>query len=143
VGVIVRQIDGRPLVDGEAEGEALVLDAPLSFWGGYDPTDGRIIDRTHPQRGETAAGRVLVLPAGRGSSSSSSVLAEAIRLGTAPAGIVLGVADPILVVGALVARELYAITVPVVVVDAGALGQIRTGNRLSIEADGRLRVRAD
>ena len=58
------------------------------------------------------------MPCGRGSSSSSTVLAEAIRLGTAPAAIVLSEPDPILVIGALVAQRLYARTCPIVVVSA-------------------------
>ena len=64
------------LLTGDAAGEALVLAEPLSFWGGVDPVTGTVIDARHPQRGECVAGRVLVMPAGRGSSSSSSVLAE-------------------------------------------------------------------
>ncbi|MDT8307157.1 MAG: DUF126 domain-containing protein, partial [Anaerolineae bacterium] len=73
---------GRALVDGEAEGEALVLSEPLSLWGGLDPETGEIIDRRHPASGEVVTGRVLVLPAGRGSSSASSILLEAVRLDT-------------------------------------------------------------
>ncbi len=70
------------MVAGEAEGEVLVLDEPLSFWGGVDETSGAIVDVHHPQRGAIVAGRILVMPAGRGSSSSSSVLAELIRAGS-------------------------------------------------------------
>ena len=106
----------RTLVAGTAEGPALVLDEPLSLWGGLDPETGNIVDTRHPQRGANVTGRVLVLPSGRGSSSSSSVLAEAIRAGTAPAAIVLGEADPILPLGAIVARELYGSSLPIVVV---------------------------
>lgn len=100
-------MDLTVLVPGEAQGPTLVLDEPLSFWGGVDAASGTIVDRAHPQFGTSITGRILVLPAGRGSSSSSSVLAECIRAGTGPAGIVLEVADPILVIGALVAAELY------------------------------------
>jgi predicted aconitase with swiveling domain len=106
----------RTLVAGEATGPALVLEEPLSFWGGIDPATGRIVDVHHPQHGASVTGTVLVMPAGRGSSSSSSVLAEAIRMGTAPSAIVLRGADPIVALGAIVARELYGVTVPVVVV---------------------------
>ena len=97
----------RVLVPGEAHGPTLVLDEPLSFWGGVDAATGTIVDRAHPQFGQSITGRILVLPQGRGSSSSSSVLAECIRAGTGPAGIVLEQPDPILVIGALVAAELY------------------------------------
>jgi predicted aconitase with swiveling domain len=108
-------IEGRALIDGSASGIAVVLDEPLSFWGGFDPVTGRIIDGRHPQSGQVLTGRIVVMPGGRGSSSSSSVLAEAVRAGTAPAGIVLGSTDPIIALGALVARELYGIVLPVVV----------------------------
>ena len=103
------------LVDGDVRGEVVFLDAPLSFWGGYDPERGLIIDATHPQRGDTLVGKVVVMPHGRGSSSSSAVLAEALRLGTGPAAFVLGEPDPIIVTGALVARLLYRVACPVVV----------------------------
>jgi hypothetical protein len=116
--------EARTLVPGEAEGEVLVLDEPLSFWGGVDPATGEVIDVHHPQRGANPAGRVLVMPGGRGSSSSSSVLAEAIRAGTAPAAIVLAEPDPIVALGAIVARELYGTAMPVVVGEADR-GRVR------------------
>lgn len=124
---------GRTLVPGRAGGLALVLDEPLSLWGGVDPATGRVIDRRHPQAGEALSGRVLVMPAGRGSSSSSSVLAEAIRRGTAPAAILLGAADGIVALGAIVAGELYGRSRPVVVLEPGDAG-IRSGDRLEVEA---------
>jgi predicted aconitase with swiveling domain len=110
--------EARTLVAGTAEGEVLVLVEPLSFWGGIDPATGAIVDVHHPQAGANVAGRVLVMPGGRGSSSSSSVFAEAVRAGTAPAAVVLREPDPILALGAIVARELYGIVVPVVVTGA-------------------------
>ncbi|HEX6989595.1 MAG TPA: DUF126 domain-containing protein, partial [Bacillota bacterium] len=56
----------------------------------------------------------LLMPGGRGSSSSSTVLAEAIRLGTGPAAILLTERDAIIALGALVAGELYGRVCPVV-----------------------------
>ena len=120
------------LTRGDAEGQALVLTLPLSFWGGIDPETGLIIDHSHPQRGACVSGRVLVMPGGRGSSSSSAVLAEAIRLGTGPSGLVLGTPDPVLTVGALVARFLYGLACPIVVCD---LAGIATGDHLHVCAD--------
>ena len=123
--------DARTLVPGTAEGRALVLDEPLSFWGGVDPETGDITDFRHPQHGASVTGRILVMPSGRGSSSSSSVLAESIRSGTAPAAIVLGEADPILALGAIVARELYGKVTPVVVATDTSL---RTGRVTKVRA---------
>lgn len=114
----------RVLVGGIASGPVLVLDEPLSFWGGLDPESGRVIDRRHPQAGSRVTGSILVMPRGRGSSSSSSVLAEAIRLGTGPAAIVMADTDPIVMLGALVAAELYDRHCPVVVVDAAGYREV-------------------
>ncbi|MEU4197793.1 DUF126 domain-containing protein [Kribbella sp. NPDC026611] len=104
----------RTLHPGTASGELIRLTAPLSFWGGTDAT-GRIVDAHHPQCGAVLAGRILLMPSGRGSSSSSSVLAEQIRTHTAPAAIVLATPDPIIPLGALIAAELYNLCLPVVV----------------------------
>lgn len=128
-------METRVLVSGSARGEALVLEEPLSFWGGVDPSTGRITDRRHPQHGALITGQVLVMPFGRGSSSSSSVLAETIRVGTGPAAIVLSDPDPILPVGALVAQELYRQTVPIVVIPEEAHRTIRTGDVVTVAAD--------
>lgn len=105
----------RGVVPGRACGETLILDEPLSLWGGVDTTTGVIVEKSHPQFGAGLAGRILVMAHGRGSSSSSSVLAEMLRLGVGPAGIVLSQNDSILVIGALVARALYGAVCPVVV----------------------------
>jgi len=128
------EVEGRTLAAGSATGRVLRLDEPLSLWGGMDPGTGRIIDRRHPQAGQSLAGRVVVMPAGRGSSSSSSVLAEAIRAGTAPAALVLREADPILALGALVASELYDRQMPVVVIDERAHAAIRAGDEVVVRA---------
>jgi uncharacterized protein len=104
----------RTLVEGVATGEVLVLEKPLSFWGGYDPRTGLVTDVSHPQHGQPLAGKILVMRHGRGSSSSSAVLAEALRVGTGPAGIVLEEPDQIVVTGVLVARLLYGVECPVV-----------------------------
>lgn len=122
----------RNLLEGHASGKALVLTEPLSMWGGLDPESGEIIDRRHPQAGVVAAGTVLVMPTGRGSSSSSSVLAEAIRRGTAPVAVILSEADDILLLGALVALELYGTACPIVVADPETYDAIRTGDAVTI-----------
>jgi uncharacterized protein len=135
-------LQGRALVAGDAAGPALVLEAPLSLWGGMDPHTGRLTDHHHPQLGATITGRVLVMPSGRGSSSSSSVLAEAIRLGTAPVAILLSEPDEILVLGALVADYLYGRTCPVLVLPDGLADPVTTGDRVELHGDRIMLVRA-
>jgi predicted aconitase with swiveling domain len=110
-------ISGVCLVPGESEGAPLILAEPLSFWGGFDPGTGTIIDRWHPQAGASIAGRVLMMPGGRGSCSGSAALAEAVRLGNGPAAILLSRRDPIVIVGAIVAAELYGTSCPVALVE--------------------------
>ncbi len=116
-------------------GRAILLAEPLSFWGGFDAATGRIIDVHHPQHGASLAGRVVVMPGGRGSSSSASVLAEAVRAGTAPAALILGEPDLIVAVGAVVAAELYGVDLPVVV-DPSAAGAVAEGEPLDVDRDG-------
>ena len=126
----------RVLLAGTAGGDALVLDEPLSMWGGLDPDTGEIIDRRHPQSGTIVTDRILVMPAGRGSSSSSSVLAEAIRAGTAPAAIIMAEPDDIVLLGALVAEELYGLTCPIVVADRVAYDSIADGAEVTVTPQG-------
>lgn len=109
-----------------------MLRQPVSFWGGIDVDTGRIIDRSHPDFGVSITGVVLVMPGARGSSSSSSILAEMLRKGAAPAAIVLAIADPILPVGALVAESLYGTQCPIVVCDIDGM---RTGDVVRVRAD--------
>lgn len=133
-------MNGRVLAHGVAEGRALVLDEPLSFWGGVDPQTGAIIDARHPQLWASVKGRVLVMRSVRGSSSSSSVLAETVRAGCAPAAILLGEPDLILAVGAAVAEELYRVRLPIVQLGLAELAGIRDGASVSIGEDGEVRV---
>ena len=130
------------MVAGDADGEVLVLTEPLSFWGGVDETTGDIIDVHHPQHGANVASRVLVMPSGRGSSSSSSVLAELIRAGVGPAAILLGARDPIIALGALVAGQLYGQTVPVVVLSEDEYERAAGAKRVRLQASAELEMTA-
>ena len=90
----------------EGAGAALVLAAPISFWGGVEPANGVVIDTRHPDHGARLAGKVLFLPGTVGSSSASSVLLELVHNGNAPAAIVMHEPDAILLLGLVVAREM-------------------------------------
>ena len=128
----------RVLVPGMAHGELVRLTEPLSLWGGLDPKMGLVVDRGHPQFGVSLAGCIVAMPFGRGSSSSSSVLAEALRLGTGPAALVLNEPDSILVIGVLVARYLYEITCPVLI---GSVPDSASGT-WEIDIDGTIRPKS-
>ena len=129
----------RSLVSGHAAGPSLVLDAPLSLWGGLDPVTGDIIDQRHPQWGANVTGKMLVMPVGKGSSSASSILLEAARLGTAPAAILLAEPDAILALGSAVAREMYGVAPPVVVLAADTYARVGNGMKI-IVTDGEVTI---
>jgi uncharacterized protein len=97
----------KVLVPGPAvQAEALVLTAPISFWGGVDPKTSMIADVRHPQHGMEIKGRALLIPGTIGSSSASAILLELAHRGIAPAALVLHEPDAILLLGLLVAREM-------------------------------------
>ncbi len=130
------RISGVMLVGGAAAGDVFALAEPLSFWGGFDATTGAVTDHRHPDRGASLNGRVVAVASARGSSSGASVLAEAIRLGTAPAAFVLSTRDAILTVGCQVAVELYGKFCPIVLVTDDDLVRVRAAKRAVVATDG-------
>jgi predicted aconitase with swiveling domain len=138
MGSLIESWQAEVLLPGTAVAAALVLKEPLSLWGGLSPETGEIIDRRHPNSGQIVTARILLLPAGRGSSSASSILLEALRLGTAPAAIITLEMDGILALGAAVAHEMYDNAPAILVLPAQAYHQIQTGDVLQIASDGRV-----
>ena len=134
-----RVIAGRPIVEGAAEGEALVTTEALSFWGGYDFHTGEIIDKHHPLAGVRAAGRILVVPFSKGSSTTTAVLLEAVRAGTAPAAILTTDVDSFFALASIVAGVMYGKSFPVVALKADDFARLRSGERLRVERDGTIR----
>lgn len=135
-----KRIDGKAIVPGAGEGIAVVSTQPLSFWGGISPDTGEVIDRRHERYGTLIAGKVFVFPHGKGSSTASAVLIEAIKKGKAPSAIITSELDPILTLGAIIADELYHKTIPVVVISEEDFGEIREGDHLSIHPNGQIGV---
>lgn len=132
-------IAGRAIVAGEASGDALVTSEPLSFWGGFDFKSGAIIDRHHPLAGVRAAGRILAVPFSKGSSTTTAVLLEAVRAGTAPAAIITTGVDAFFALASIVAGEMYDRSFPVVALDPADFARLRTGMRLTVERSGLIR----
>jgi len=104
----------RSVTGGFAEGEALVTNQPISFWGGLNPKSGVIIDKRHELYGESISGKILVFPYGKGSVSGTTVLLEAIRCGKAPKAIINIETEPIIAVAAVLAEKMYGKIVPIV-----------------------------
>ena len=131
-------IAGRAVVAGDARGDALVSHEPLSFWGGYDFQTGRIIDRHHPLAGVRAGGKILAVPFSKGSSTTTAVLLEAVRAGTAPAAIVTTGVDSFFALASIVADVMYGKSFPVVALSAEDFASLRTGVHLIVERNGRI-----
>ncbi len=137
---MARMIEGKMLVAGAAKGLALTTDEPLSFWGGYDQWTGEIIDRRHPLSGQNAKDKVLVVPASRGSSTTTAVLLEAIRNGNAPAAIVVSCVDRFFALASIVADEMYGRPIPVVALSDEDFASLQTGEQIEIFSDGKLMI---
>jgi len=127
-----RRVALVPLVPGNACGVLVVSTVPLSFWGGFDAVSGRVTDVRHDLYGQSLTGKVLVIPASRGSSSSSGVLLESIRLGTCPAAIISQVAEPILAIASIIAREIYGRWVPVATLSAAEAAFLESGQMVCV-----------
>ena len=127
---MIAEVIGRGLVGGEATGKVLRLDSPLSFWGGLDPTTGRIIDQAHPQVGASVAGRIVAMPGSRGSSGTPGVLGESLRRGLGPVGMIVTKPDINLVAGSLAATALYGVTCPIILVEPDVFDVIEDGREI-------------
>ncbi|WP_420441319.1 aconitase X swivel domain-containing protein [Candidatus Palauibacter sp.] len=131
---------GRALVAGVAEGAVLYSSEPLSFWGGYDAETGEIIDRRHPLFGQIGTRRILAIPATRGSSTTTAVLLEAIRRGTAPAAFLTRGPDTFLALAAIVADQLYDRAPPVIALSPEDYDALRRIPRAGVDATGAVRL---
>ena len=134
------RLSGRAILPGSAEGKAVVSKDPISFWGGVNPRTGEVIDLRHDCSRAVITGKIFVFPTGKGSSTSSAVLMESIRSGTAPAAIINYKVDPILTLGAIIAEELYKITMPMIVLSLQDFALIQAGDALTILSDGTVLV---
>jgi len=137
-----RVLKAKVLVAGQAKGLATVSKEPLSLWGGLSPQTGEIVDRRHELAGQIVTGRILLLPRGRGSSTSSATLMESIKAGVAPAAIITIKTDPILALGSIVSDELYHRAVPILVLPEHDFFSINQDDHILIESDGTVKVRS-
>ncbi len=129
-------LQGKIIIPGTAQGMALVSLEPLSFWGGYDWKTGEIIDRRHVLSGCIAKGKILAIPFTRGSSTTTAVLLEAVRAGTAPIAIITTGTDFFFALASVVADELYSSPLPLVALDEKNFAKLRTNDGIQITNDG-------
>jgi predicted aconitase with swiveling domain len=126
-------LKGRRIVEGHCKAEALVSSKPISFLGGVDPADGKIIEKDHDLCGECIKDKVLCFPYGHGSTVGSYVLYSLAKKHLSPKAIINQIADPVVVVGAIIAD--------IPMIDKIDIKQIRTGDIVDVDAyDGIVRV---
>jgi predicted aconitase with swiveling domain len=119
-------LKGRAVVEGLVKASALVSSKPISFLGGVDPADGKIIEKNHDLCGECIKDKILCFPHGHGSTVGSYVLFSLAKKGLAPKAIVNQTADPVVVVGAIIAE--------IPMIDKIDIMQIKTGDTLEVDA---------
>jgi predicted aconitase with swiveling domain len=97
----VKRIQGVGLVPGLAEGEAIVARTRISFWGGFDPKNGVILQEG-PLYQKEVAGKFLVFISTKGSSGTSGMLSLAKKGNNHPAAFVNQEVDEMAVLGCMV-----------------------------------------
>ena len=97
-----KEMHGRVVQVGIAEGEALVTSQSISWCGGVDPMTGIITEPGHPIHGESVKGRVLVFLTGKGSSAFSHATHVTRVTGSNPAAIIVKEVNPQVALGVVV-----------------------------------------
>jgi len=123
----MEQLKGRIIYKGKAEGEALVTEMPISFYGGVDPNTGIVLEKGHQLNGQSVKGKILVFPQGKGSTVGSYTLYRMKKNGSAPAGMINKECETIVAVGAIISE--------IPTIDKIDICKIKTGDRLSIDRD--------
>ena len=124
------RLQGRKVVGGVAEGEALVTRQTISGWGGVNAMTGTIIETRHELRGVSFKDKVLVCPGAKGSSGWSSVFHQARLAGTAPKAMIFTEMTTKIALGCVVMR------VPSITdLDQNPLDVIETGDWVRVDAD--------
>ncbi|WP_323768577.1 aconitase X [Marinovum sp.] len=122
------------VVPAEVAGPIFVCDEGISFWGGVHPETAEIIDRMHPQCGQSLAGKVVLMPTSRGSCTGSGVLLGLTFAGTAPKALVFRESEDILTLGALIAGTLFDHPVAVLRLGAAAYDRLAQQSQAQITA---------
>ena len=123
-------LKGHKISKGKAEGEALVSQQPIAFYGGVNPETGLVSDKNHELGGKSVMGKILIFPVAKGSAGASYQLSKMVSHKTEPKGIINQRADPILAVSAIIAN------IPMVAgLDGDPLKLIKTGDHVILDAD--------
>ncbi len=121
------KLTGRRIYKGKTEGEALVTNQSISFYGGVDPETGVVVEKGHELENQSVIDKILVFPSGKGSTVGSYVLYQMAKTGKGPKGLILKDCEAIVAVGCIIGE--------IPCVDQIDISQISTGMKLAIDAD--------
>lgn len=120
----------RIISKGQAKGEALVSNDPISFLGGIGPLNGLVIDSTHELYGKNIKDKILIIPGGKGSTVGSYVIFQMAKSKTAPKAIICLKAEPIIATGAIMAE------IPMVdQIDNNIMNLVSSGAKIEVNAE--------
>lgn len=114
---------------GCAVGEALITKETISFLGNIDPETGVVVMPGHELYGKCIAGKVLIFPAGKGSTVGSYVIYQLKKRGTAPIAMINIKSEPIVAVGAIISG------IPLVDGISEDLLHLKDGIKVIVDAD--------
>ena len=120
-------LSGRSIFPGIVKGQALVSRMGISFYGGVDPETGIITEAGHDLQGQSMAGKILVIPSGKGSTVGSYTLYRLKKNGHAPLAVVNAECETITAVGCIIAE--------IPCIDQIDLSHLETGMALIIDGD--------
>ena len=124
------RVRGKRIVPGIVTGEAIVSKTAISFTGGMDPNSGIIREPGHELQGKSVAGKILVFPWGKGSTTGSWQFYIAHKKGKAPIGIINVKAEGVVAISAVITD-----TPMVHLLEKNPLEFIKTGDTVTINGD--------
>lgn len=120
----------RKISKGRAEGEVILSKDAVCFYT-IEPETGKVIESNHDLQGQSIAGKILVMPSGKGSSVVQADGLYKLQLhGKNPKAIIVEHADTVLVSSAIIMN-----TPMVHKVDKEFYEKVKTGTNICLDAE--------
>ena len=124
------EIRCRKISEGKVDGEVMVSKDSVCFYL-VEPETGVVVEKNHDIEGKSIAGKILVMPSGKGSSVvQADGLFKLAKNDKAPKAMIIEHADTVLVTGAIIME------IPMVhKVEAKFYKTVIDGDVVSLDAD--------
>jgi predicted aconitase with swiveling domain len=124
------EIRCRKISEGKVDGEVIVSKDSVCFYL-VEPETGVVVEKNHDIEGKSIAGKILVMPSGKGSSVvQADGLYKLAQNDKAPKAMIIEHADTVLVTGAIIME------IPMVhKVEAKFYKTVLDGDVVSLDAD--------